>query len=294
MSPRDEGVIQASLNAITEFYFYFIGLGVEDVLNLNSNLPIDRRIIELVKTKRKSDTIPLDALAESALAFGIPGTSEGHLELVESRYGLSPTLLTEESGILNSERLAKLNRGDLSFCLDSLKNQKLKLFCDPVDGSSALSETLQRNLGWNIQNVFEKELEERGRSSAFINSPTTSISLQKDKRFIYSIVLNWFTGEILLAYEKGVYQFPVKRGKTLDELTRLQQVEYSPRCGTNILCYTKPGEYQDNFDMFFLGFRLQQGFTTGPNRGCYLMREFVGAHNIEAGGYNREKLTESA
>jgi hypothetical protein len=176
----------------------------------------------------------------------------------------------------------------------SLRTQVYKLFSDPFDGSRAFSQTLQQNLNGSVRDALEKEMVERGRKSAFINSPTTSIALQEGERFVYSIVLNWFTGEIVLAYEKGVYMFPVKRGMTLDDVSKLPQVQYSSRRGANILCYNKPGDYQTNLDTFFSSFMLQNGFTTGPNRGCYLMTDFVGGHNIHVVGYNREKLTESA
>ena len=144
--------------------------------------------------------------------------------------------------------------------------------------------------------VFDSERVRIGEGRARIEACNSSVTLLKDNMIKYSIVLNLFTGETFLAYEKGVFTGNIAEVSDIDDFQI--PVSFKDDETLNMLCYCQGNKYENNrtgthlrhFPLVDVG-----GFPGGPNRFTYLLSEETDEPVSPIGviAHNGEKIQES-
>jgi len=232
--------------------------------------------------KDSKDTVVFDAVAEKVLAYGNECCPVFD-SLFRQNYGVPGVIITEERGKF----------GDVE-----IRNNTPVIISDPTDRSSYLERIITehghscRTMG----DVFDAELERIGEAHARVEGCNTSFTLLKDNDIKYSIILNLFTGEVFLAYEKGVFSGEILKNDSIDSFT--QTLDFKTGLGMNILFYTKEEKYQNNsrgthLDYFDLDSTIKS--PGGPIRFTYLLQEEERnrTNDINLIAHNGEKIQES-
>jgi len=121
------------------------------------------------------------------------------------------------------------------------------IISDPVD-SSAYFEKIMKELGQpedKVGVVFDREVERVGEPAIRRHACSSSVTLIKDNAIKYTVAVNLLTGDIYVAYPKGVFRGDVRRTEKLADVS--QQVEFSDKEDLTMLCFTRDtGKYETN------------------------------------------------
>ncbi len=238
--------------------------------------------------KDGKDTRRFDVVAEQAIAVGTQD-HPGHRQLLKQVYGNEGFIITEESGrIPKGERILRVSPVIVS---------------DPVDRSSYLEDRIRkaqkeaREGGKRLATLgelFDAERARLGEERARLESCNGSVTLLKDQKFKYTVVLNYFTGEVFVASEDGVFSGNLPSARSLDDITR--PVRFRDVENLNIVFYNKPGKYEENrLGTHLRFFSLDESIRSpgGPNRFTHLLEDAASISDIGVIAHNGEKIQES-
>lgn len=257
---------------------------MQNVLAAIRELPLaegKRDLSEEYQRKDGKDTRKFDVVAEQMIAVGTR-TQQGHRGLLEMVYGDSGFIITEECGRIPKEQ--------------DIKTVSPVVVSDPVDRSSYLERLIEEGNGTyaNLGEVFDAERERIGDARARLESVNSSITLLKDQKFKYTAVLNFFTGEVFVASEDGIFSGDLTTARGVDDIRT--PVAFKDVENLNALFYNKRGKYEQNrLGTHLRFFALDENIRSpgGPNRFTYLLDDPEGVSDIGVIAHNGEKIQES-
>ena len=246
--------------------------------NILRKLPLNKAkagLDEMKKTarnhyikKEKKDTRFFDAVVEEAICYG-------HEKLFMDIYNQKGIIITEEQG--------KIGEGKIN------SNCPL-IISDPIDNSAYLEKRINEGITEyeSMGALFDSEAKR-----AELRTCTSSLTLIKNRMIKYSLVLNLFTGELFVAYEKGIFSENIEHVDELRDISK--KAAFHANKTPDLLCYSEGKEYKRNIkgthlDLFTI--KSTDIFLGGPYRFAYLMGKRK-EKQIGATAFNGEKIQES-
>ena len=277
---KDTMMLNGSLTIMRRMYHDLCRLPVAKAIRHISQM--DPEIQELYSRKDGKDTRWFDVVAEDIICLG-GDNGFGHYSLFQRIYRQSGVVITEERGRVPKDR--------------RIENNTPIIISDPVDGSSHL-ERMIKQFGDSCQtmgDIFAAELKRIGKPLARVQSPNASVTFLKDNQIRYAIILNLLTGEVFVAYERGVFYGPISR--ITDESKLHNRIIIKNSESMQMLCYNKKGKYDNNLNGTHLRFfTIDNGIDSpiGPIRFAYLLDDRRNpVSNIGVIAHNGEKIQES-
>jgi len=280
MTTEDDTMLMGSIKIMQHMYKVLRKLKVKDAIKDISSL--DEKIRLLYARKDGKDTISFDIIAENAISLG--ADFYGHYSLFQRVYSSSGVVITEERGRIPIDR--------------RINHNTPVIISDPVDRSSYLEKIIKEHSKpcKTMGEVFDAEREKIGEEHSRVESCNSSVTLLKDNTIKYAIVLNLFTGEVFVSYEKGNFCENINKINSLKSLKTLLRFKTDET--HNMLCYTKPGKYENNrlgTHLRFFDLDTTIKSPGGPNRFTYLLQEEPEKQTNSIGviAHNGEKIQES-
>ena len=280
MTEEDYEMLDGSLRIMLNMFNTLRGIDVKQAQRGLKDL--DQRHQERYARKDRKDTLFFDVVAEDAITLGWEYI--GHDGLFKRVYSQSGVIITEERGKIGSSRI---------------EHNTPVIISDPTDRSSYLEQLIRDHEGAcaTMGDVFDRERERIGDAHARVESVNSSVTLLKDNMIKYTIVLNMFTGEVFVAYPRGVFSGNIqdaKKGHTVFT----QRAQFKADETLSMLCYTEEGKYESNRKGTHLRFFPLDSTIKkpgGPNRFTYLLQEAEGQQVSPIGviAHNGEKIQES-
>jgi hypothetical protein len=277
---KDTMMLNGSLTIMRRMYNTLCRLSVKDAIRHISEM--DAETQTLYSRKDGKDTRWFDVVAEDIICLG-GEQCFGHYSLFQRIYRQSGVVITEERGRVPKDRRIETNTPII--------------ISDPIDGSSHLERMIEE-FGDSCQTmgqIFDAELKRIGKPLARVQAPNASVTFLKDNQIRFAIVLNLLTGEVFVAYERGVFCGSIRRITNESKLST--RVSFKDTEKLLMLCYNKKGKYDNNRRGTHLRFfPLENGIKSpiGPLRFAYLLddsREVVS--NIGVIAHSGEKIQES-
>ena len=276
-------MLNASLIVMKRVYKMLGNLAINKAGVHISDLPAEVR--EKYSRKDGKDTIGLDIVAEDIISIGgeVVAYGGGHYSLFQRIYDISGVIITEERGRIPREL--------------RIEHNTPILISDPVDGTAPARKLIE-DFGKdskNMKEVFAKAKQAMG-DSARLTSSNSSVTLLKDNRIVFSIILNLITGEIYVAYERGVFVGHINKVTDVEKMKT--RVRFADQEGLTMLCYTKGEKYQNNrlgTHLRFFPVVDESSSPIGPLRFAYLMADSRGKplSDISIIAHNGEKIQEA-
>ncbi len=279
MTDEDMEMLDGSIRIMRHMYRHLRSLKVDDAKKNISDL--DEKIRSLYSRKDGKDTVFFDVEAEESISLGIDFC--GHYSLFQKIYHDSGVVVTEERG-----RVPHGMR---------IEHSTPVIISDPVDRSSYLERIIDEHSGCDTMgDVFDAEREKIGDGHCRLESCNSSVTLLKDNTIKYSVILNLFTGEVFVAYEKGVFSGNIISARSVDDINT--ELDFKTDETLAMLCYTKKGKYENNrLGTHLRFFDLDRSIPSpgGPNRFTYLLEEaeYEPLSSIGVIAHNGEKIQES-
>ncbi|MBT7228941.1 hypothetical protein HN859_05465 [Candidatus Parcubacteria bacterium] len=277
---KDLMFLNGSLTIMKRMYQGLCRLPVDDAIRHVSELDDETKL--LYARKDGKDTLWFDIVAEDIICLG--GTSGyGHYSLFQRIYHQSGVVITEERGRVPKDRRIEPNTPII--------------ISDPIDGSSHLKRMI-KDFGKDCKTmgeVFAAERKSVGTYLSRVHAPNASVTFLKDNQIKFTIVVNFLTGEVYVAYEKGVF---VANIKTLrDEASLSKRVIFrNDDESESMLCYNAEGRYNNNLQGTHLRFfPLDTSIEKplGPLRFAYLLDIDKDNKPISVVAHNGEKIQEA-
>lgn len=230
------------------------------------------------RRKDGKDTRRFDIVAEQEITNG--NDFKGHLQMLRNVYDEDPFTITEEQG--------RLPRPP-----SRIEDVTPVIVSDPVDRSSYLERLIAEmdEPGMTLGDIFDAERERLG-EQARVEGCNSSVTLIKDNKLKYSVILNLFTGEAYCAFEEGVFKGDIRR---ISAKRPGHRVTFRSDETDDILFYTKPGKYDSNRHGTCLRFfdLVSIPKPGGPIRFTYLLEENAHLSSVGLIAHNGEKIQES-
>ena len=280
LTNEDIEMIDGSLTILKNMYFRLRELSVTDAKRDISEM--EDSIKAKYARKDGKDTRFFDIVAENAISYG--ADSFGHETLFQKIYDIQGVVITEERG-----KVPPRSR---------IEDNTPVIISDPVDRSAYLDDIIKRHgeKCKNMGEVFDCERQKISDAHSRVESCNSSITLLKDNMIKYSAMLNLFTGEIFLAYEPGIFHANIE--EIVQATDFKDRADFKTDETLKMLCYTKPGKYENNrMGTHLRFFDLDESINSpgGPNRFTYLLKE-TGEDKVSRIGviaHNGEKIQES-
>jgi len=247
LTSQDREIMEVSLGSLRQANERLRALGLADsIRNVNN--------YGLYCSKKKMDTFLLDAVAEECIA-------EQHSEKSSLIYGIRGVVMSEERGM---------------GCRSRVSDYTPVLLSDPVDGSRNLSKLVSDQIAAggmeNLGQLFDSYEEKLG-DLARISAPVSALTFIKVGELKYSMVLNFFTGEIYVAYENGVMVGNINHALSVDSID--EEVNWRQDGKQLLTCNMRRESRCRNFEASHLNefFRLDKSvsYFAGPSRFTYLL-----------------------
>ena len=294
ITEKDNKMLNGSIRILSDTYKELRNLDISKAdRNISEIACINR---ELYNGKFRKDTRYFDIFAEDLIATGKKfdgkyiSTFDGHDKLFSKVYGdIGGVIITEERGKIVTGEHGKIDDSRIEY------NTPL-LTCDPVDRSSYLDRLIEKYKSKcsTLGELFDLELERIGSKRACLDGCTSSVTFLKDNMMKYSVILNFFTGEVVISYPKGVYTADINKVKSANDFSK--KVKFRNDNSMDMLCYTKPGEYEKNrknTHLSFFHFMKEIKSPGGPSRFNYLRKELQDVTSVGVIAHNGEKIQES-
>jgi len=273
LTDNDIQMLNDSITIMKNVYNVLRDMPIENATkNVNS---MDSKMRQMYQRKDGKDTMLADVMAERTISVGLE--CFGHFSAFVRAYNEAGVIVTEERGKIG----------------DGIGPATPVIITDPVDRSSYLEKIVRKHSSdcKTIGQVFDREAEMLG-NDARVESVNSSVTLLYDNMIKYSIVLNHFTAEMFVGYEKGVFVSDVDDIETEDQL--VEGVRFKDKESLDMVCYTKDGKYEDNrfgtHLRFFPRYEKRKS-PGGPNRFANLLADEQGPVGVIA--HNGEKIQES-
>jgi len=279
---EDAEMINGSLEIFYKMYDKLRGMSLKIATTDIDSL--GERIRKRTFGKETKDTTFLDIFIEDALALGKRIDATGHHSLFKDVYGKDGVLILEEQGKIESSRI---------------EHDTPVIISDPLDGSTNLANLIDECSDCKTMGeIFDKAVNELGEERAKREACTSSITLIKDNMIKYSLILNLFNGDAILAYPKGVFVNNINKRPVLEDFVDKVEFreDYNDEKRYHLLCYTGREEYKNNLRGTLLRFFILDDeikFKSGPMRFAYLTQtEDKNIPKVGLIAHNGEKIQE--
>jgi len=179
------------MEKVTEFLLQYAVLTLKEIDKTIKETPLET-LIEKPKSCKKEDALYLDVIPENMLK-----------RLLIKKYDNNVVLITEESGEFNFELINKA---------------EIVIFADPTDRSKFLKEFIEqyikKNKNFSKKTFYELINEEKedikNQWEALVDEPAQtsgaccSFTVIKRCRILFNIILNYITGDIIIACEDAI------------------------------------------------------------------------------------------
>ncbi|RLI97175.1 MAG: hypothetical protein DRO99_03360 [Candidatus Aenigmatarchaeota archaeon] len=284
LTEEDVEMLNGSVSVLSKMYQRLRDLPVEEARRDLSEL--DAKAQKKYARKDRKDTKFFDIVAEDAISIG--DGYQGHLDLFQKIFGQQGIIITEECGRVPRE--------------PRIEHDTPVIISDPVDGSSYFDDVIERmsrasDSSEVMGDLFDREMEEVGVESLRRHACNSSVTLLRDNMIKYAVVVNLFTGDIYVGSSEGVFMGDIRSATSAGDISA--PVEFDDTEGLTMLCYTKPGKYEQNREGTHLRFfPLDPAATAeigpiGPMRFTNLVRYGEDdCSGIEVVAHNGEKVQE--
>lgn len=277
---KETMMLNGTLTIMRLMYATLCRLSVDEAIRPVDEM--DQETKERYQRKDGKDTLWLDVVAEEAICIGNLRRA-GHYALFQYVYSESGVVITEERGRVPSDRV--------------INNTTPVIISDPIDGSKLLRDLIRKyqKSCSTLGEVFEVARKDTSQSLVRVEAPNASVTLIKDNKIRYSVVLNLLTGEVFVAYEAGVFCGHINKVTSVDKLRK--RVTFKDTESLEMLCYNKGSRYEANrVGTHLRSFPMAEGipYPVGPLRFAYLLsngREPLS--NIGVIAHNGEKIQEA-
>ncbi|MAE13308.1 hypothetical protein CMO92_01975 [Candidatus Woesearchaeota archaeon] len=264
---QDLEMMRGSLTILKHVFSLVRSTPLEDAMRNVKDM--ETKIAQRYSRKDGKDTIYIDVIAEEAISVGSEG-SRGHIGFFHGIYDKSGTVITEERGKVGEIAIGAHTPVIISDPIDrsSYMKQVVEFYRDQKVGDRKL--TVNDTIG----EAFDFKVNAIGPHKAMREGPNSSVTLLKDNRIVYSLILNLFNGDIYIASPRGVYKGDIRkvtRPSDIDSEIRFNKDELR-----EMLCYTTDqGKYESNrkgTHLRFFDLYKNAPSPTGPLRFTYLIK----------------------
>ncbi len=154
-----------------------------------------------------------------------------------------------------------------------------------------------KDFGEDCKTMGEIFVAERNRLGSYlgrVHAPNASVTFLKDNQIKFTIVVNLLTGEVYVAYEKGIFVANIRNLKDESSLTK-RVIFRNDDESESMLCYNAKGKYDNNLQgthlrLFPLDTSVEK--PLGPLRFAYLI-DMGKDKSISVIAHNGEKIQEA-
>lgn len=274
-TPEDSDMMEYSLKSLKAANEGLKSLTLEEAI-------MDVSHFEVFSRKKEADTKMLDAIPEYHIITK---------NKFKDAYGNYGVVLGEESG-----KGCEVNINPLTPIILS----------DPLDGSTNLSNWAKDEIRENAKyGIRERKIRDLGELFDYYNdkqgnlsnvkAPVSAVTLVKDGKLKYSIVLNLLTGRLYAAYHGGVFEGDIRYSRNVDHIDK--PIVWRDDAKPLLLCNRKGDKRKKNLAATRLGELFEHDFSAeyyaGPSRFFYLLDKNKGLFpNLGVIGHNREGIQE--
>ena len=282
MSDEDGKMLDGTIGILKHMFEQIRDMPIDEAMRNLSDLGEEK--IRRYSRKDRKDTMLIDVVAEDAISIG-DGFS-GHLDYMLRIYNQTGVIITEECGRMPREI--------------KIEHNTPTIISDPIDGSSYFEDIMARHKEntKTVGKAFDIERETVGEKQAKRHACNTSVTLIKDNTIKYSVVLNLMTGDVFIGYPKGVFTGDIITAGSLKDISK--PVCFADPENMSMLCYTRPGRYENNrkgTHLRFFPLHEHSSLATGPIgplRFTYITK-IDGTDDYDIGiiAHNGEKIQEA-
>jgi len=278
LTEEDWEMLNGSIRTMS---YLFEGLREVDIDFGMSNLKdMSENMQKKYERKDRKDTLQFDIVAEDVISLG--KSVPGHISLIDSVYGKSGVIITEEQGRVPREM--------------RIEHDTPIIISDPFDGTYHIKEYIKRHREEckTLGEAFDKQREILGEERAMREACNSSVTFLKDNMIKYTLILNFLTGKVYVGCPDGVFFGDIKNAKSIRDIEN--PVDFSEKENLNMICYTVKGKYENNrsgthLRFFSLDERSSQR-PIGPLRFTYLINYDSKPSGVGLVAHNGEKIQE--